>query len=176
MPPSLKIIPMLSPLLMLMTLAAHAGDLSRCLGVEILKNDVNLRSKPVAEGPPAGRAAQGKRFPVEAVPQNEDWARITRGPDAGRHVSFSVARVVFLTEDPGCDQATASAETVGTRINVRSQASLSASVVATFDPGDALTVAPATGPWLRISWPEEHAGRFIHRDFVRLRLPMASTD
>lgn len=160
-------------LLTLLLPLALADDLPRCLGVEVLKADVNLRAKPEASGAVLAKAPKGARFAVTAVPGNEDWARISEGPNAGRHVSLGVARVIFRAEAEGCAQATASAETVGRRINIRAAASRDAPVAAMLQPGDALTVAPASGPWLRISWPEEHAGRFIHGDFVKIRLPMA---
>jgi SH3-like domain-containing protein len=162
----------MSLLIFLGLAVAQADDGPTCLAAEILKNDVNLRAKPATSAPSVARVSRGVRLPVEAVPQSEEWARVTQGDYAGRFISLSVARVVLQAELAGCREATASAEAAGTQINVRAEPSTTAAIAGKLSPGDALTVGAATGPWLKITWPEDQAGRYVHRDFVRLRLPM----
>ncbi len=151
--------------------AGAAESAPTCYVAQALPEGARFRKSPSLRAPVAATAERGKLYPVIAAEGEEDWARISEGPNQGLFLNLSVFRVKVRDELEACRKVEGPAEVGSDRVNVRSAPDMKAAVTGQLRVGDPLTVSPAEAPWLQITFPEEHKGRFVHSDFVKVRLP-----
>lgn len=154
--------------------AVYADTDASCYLAELKGDRINLRKEPMM-GPHDGvQADKGDRFPVRVVPAEKDWIRITEGKHEGRHIHSSLVKIRLRENHEACKEVTASAESAVDQLNVRERPNLKAPVAGQLGIADSLNVAPAEGEWLKVLWPTQFEGKFVHRDLVDIQLPAAA--
>jgi uncharacterized protein YgiM (DUF1202 family) len=151
--------------------SAAEGNAPSCYIAEAKSDGARLRSAGSLKSKVVAQLKKGDLFPVEAISGDESWAKVSEGPRARLFVSLSAFKLRFRSDVSTCRSAEGPAEVISNRVNVRSAPSESSAIAGQVNIGDPLTVSPAEARWLKISFPEDYQGKFVHSDFVQLRLP-----
>ncbi|TWT26234.1 SH3 domain-containing protein [Planomicrobium sp. CPCC 101110] len=124
-------------------------------GTQISASTVNVRSGPGLSYSVAGSLAKGDK--VDVIGQEGDWLKIQAGETTGWVASW-------LTSAATGNTAAQKAVSTVDRLNVRSQPSLSASVLTQMKAGDQAEVIRETGDWVEVEFRNTRG--FVSKQYI----------